>query len=70
MKESTISDYAGRLARPGTVTCQLGLVVTLVVLEILGMFTPMPFLLPEYGPGPIPLSREADLWGTGQCSGG
>lgn len=74
MKESTIRDHAGQLAQPGTLMCQLGLVVTLAVLEILAAAAwtgdVHSHAIPEYGPGPIPLSSEAAPEGTGQCSGG
>ena len=74
MKESTTSDYTGQLAQPGTLMCQLELVVTLAVLEILAAAAWTGDIhshaIPEKGPGPIPLSSEAAPEGTGQCSGG
>lgn len=74
MKESTTSDYTGQLAQPGTLMCQLELVVTLAVLEILAAAAWTGDIhshaIPEYGPGPIPLSSEAAPEGTGQRSGG
>ena len=48
--------------------------VTLAVLEILAAAAwtgdVHSHAIPEYGPGPIPLSSEAAPEGTGQCSGG